>query len=62
MKLKFHSIGLIPPEADLMVENAHIARHDLILENSTSWYIDSIAMVRNDDNRTLYLRFIKITN
>jgi len=38
---------------DLMIQNAQVARDDLILENRTRWNIDSVSVIRNDDDRAL---------
>lgn len=36
-----------------MVQDAHIARYNLVLQNGSSWDIDTIAMVGNDDHSAL---------
>lgn len=36
-----------------MVQDAHVARHDLILQNGSSGYINTISMVSDDDHSSL---------
>lgn len=38
----------------LMIQNAHIARHDFVFQNSARWNIDPVAVIRNDDNGSLF--------
>ena len=36
-----------------MIENTQVARDDLVLEDRARWNIDSISVIRNDDDRAL---------
>ena len=38
----------------LVVENAKVARDDLVLKYSTGWDVDSFAVIRYDDHRPLH--------
>lgn len=37
-----------------MIENAQVARDNLILQDRTRWNIDSVSVIRNDDDRALF--------
>lgn len=39
---------------DLMIENAHVARHDFVFQDCTRWNIDSVTVICNDDNSSLF--------
>ena len=39
---------------NLMIQNAHVARHDFVLQNCTAWNIDSVTVICNDDNSSLF--------
>lgn len=38
----------------LMIQNAHVAGHDFILQNCTCWYIDSVSVICNNNNSSLF--------
>jgi len=37
----------------LVVQYAEISRHDFVLEDSTGWYVDALAVVSYDDDGAL---------
>lgn len=43
-----------------MIQNTHVARHDLVFQNSAGWNIDPVAVICNDDNCALFACNIEI--
>lgn len=36
-----------------MVEDAEVARHNLVLQNGTGWNVDAVVVLCDDDDRAL---------